>query len=212
MKKFSVIMPSFLGEYRRSAKNRDEKIVRAVNSVLTQEDFELIIVADGCDETVEIITKNFHGNKDIKLFRIDYKKIPGANRSAGSAGRARNAGLQQATGEYAIYLDADDIYLDGYLKSLKAEMDDSSWFWFDDMSYNVKTEQFDRHVCAINVQGGCGTSNVCHKLDMNAWWVEKTTYLHDWIIINQLKAISNNYKRLEVAGYGICHVPGLLDH
>jgi len=201
-----------LGEYKRAASNRDEKIVRAVNSVLTQKDFELIIVADGCDKTIEIIRNNFYGNKNINLFKIKYKKVRGSKRNAGSSGRARNAGLQKAKGEYAIYLDVDDLYLDGYLESLQIEMTDCDWYWFDDMSWNKKTEQFDRHVCSIHTQGQCGTSNICHKVDMNAWWCEKTTYLHDWNFINTLKVISDNYKRLNTAGFGVCHVPGLLDY
>lgn len=205
-------MPSFLGEYKRAASNRDEKIVRAVESVLTQKDFELIIVADGCDKTLEIIRNNFYGNKEINLFWIKYKRIPGAKRNAGSSGRVRNAGLQQAKGEYAIYLDIDDVYADGYLESLSKEMGDEDWFWFDDLSWNKNTEQFDRHGCNINVQGQCGTSNICHKVDMNAWWGEKTSYLHDWNFVNTLKAISSNYKRLETAGFCVCHVPSLLDH
>jgi len=211
MPKFSVIMPSFLGEYSRAAKNRDEKIVRAIESVLKQEDFELIVVADGCDKTVEIIKDKFFGKTEIRLFRMPTRRVRGAKRNAGSSGMVRNAGLQQAKGEYAIYLDIDDIYLDGYLKSVKDNMTDYDWYWFDDMSWDRGDGVFNRHTCEIDIQGKCGTSNVCHRLDMLAWWYHGSTYLHDWIFVNTLKAISDNYKRLDVAGYGICHVPNLLD-
>ena len=67
--KFSVIMPSFLGEYSRAAQNREEKIVRSIDSCLDQMDFELIIVADGCQKTVEIVTDKFKGEKDVKKVR-----------------------------------------------------------------------------------------------------------------------------------------------
>lgn len=210
MPKFSVIMPSFLGQYKRAAQNREEKIVRAIDSCLDQEDFELIVIADGCDKTVEIVANKFFGEKDIRLFYAPPKVIKGRKRNAGSSGSTRNAGLQQAKGEYAIYLDIDDVYIDGYLESLKKEITDHDWYWFDDMSWNVKTNKFDRHGINIMGEGQCGTSNVCHKVSMNAWWSDHG-YLHDWYFINNLKAISDNYKRLETAGYGICHVPGLLD-
>ena len=208
--KFSVIMPSFLGEYSRAAQNREEKIVRSIDSCLDQMDFELIIVADGCQKTVDIVTDKFKGEKDVKLFYIQPRKVRGRKRNAGSSGTVRNAGLQQAKGEYAIYLDIDDVYLDGYLESLKKEMTDHDWYWFDDMSWNVNTKKFDRHGINIHGEGLCGTSNICHKLSMNARWNDHG-YLHDWYFINSLKAISENYKKLNTAGYGICHVPGLLD-
>ena len=53
----SIIMPSYLGAYRKSAKDREVKLRRAVKSVIHQEydDWELIIVADVCERTVEII-------------------------------------------------------------------------------------------------------------------------------------------------------------
>ena len=209
MPKFSVIMPSYLGEYNYAAKNREEKLVRAVESVLVQEDFELIIISDGCEQTISIIKDNFKV-PEIKLFYLPKRKIKG-KRNAGAAGIPRNGGLQQAVGEYVIYLDTDDKYREGYLKDLSAEMTDCDWYWFDDLSFNKNTGIFDRHVCNINVQGQCGTSNVCHKLSMNAFWSEKVTYLHDWFFVNTLKQISNNYKRLNLAGYQICHVPTLLD-
>jgi len=210
--KFSVIMPSFLGEYKNSAKNKDEKLVRAIDSVLDQEDFELVIVADNCDKTVEIVKDKFFGYKEIQLFKIPDREIVGSRRNAGSSGIVRNAGLQQAKGEYAIYLDIDDIYIDGYLNTLSKLMTDHDWYWFDDMSWNVKNKRFDKHGIDIHTQGQCGTSNVCHKISMDAWWaVYKDTYLHDWIFINTLKRISSNYKRLEAAGYGILHVPGMME-
>jgi len=207
---FSVIMPSYLEPYKHQASKPEEKIIRAVESVLGQEDFELIIIADGCDKTVDIISSNFGGNDKIKLFKIDKRKIKG-KRNAGASGIPRNAGLQQACGEYAIYLDTDDTYRDGYLKDLRAEMSGHDWYWFNDLSFNRHNGVFDLHLCDITVQGGCGTSNVCHKLEMNAWWSHSATYLHDWIFINTLRSISDNYQKLDVVGYQICHVPNLLD-
>ena len=45
----SVIMASYLEEYKQCAKHRDEKIRRAVESVFNQTiPVELVVVADGC--------------------------------------------------------------------------------------------------------------------------------------------------------------------
>ena len=144
MPKFSVILPSYLGKYRYSGKDPETKIVRAIESVLKQDDFELVIVADGCEKTIEVVNANFRNVKEIKLFQLAETRRFGAKRNAGAAGVPRNAGIQQASGEYIIYIDHDDYYVDGYLSSLKAEMDDSDWFWFDNLSWNKTTQSPDR--------------------------------------------------------------------
>lgn len=212
MKKFSVIMPSYLGEYKNAAKVRDEKIVRAVESVLKQDaDYELIVIADGCDKTVDIVSPYLSEHPKLRLLRIDDKRDFGAKRNAGSSGVPRNVGIQNSNGEYIIYLDIDDFYRDGYLQELQDLITDHDWYWFDTLSYNRKTDNFDTLVCDIDTQGACGTANLCHKKSIGSWWSTKTHYLHDWMFISTLKAVGKNYKRLDIAGYCICHVPNLLD-
>ena len=211
MVKFSVIMPSYLGKYRYSASDPERKILRAIDSVLIQDDFELVIVADGCDRTVEIVKDNYSDSR-IKLFNLAEKRnIPKNKRNAGASGVPRNAGIQQSRGEYIIYLDIDDYYREDYLKDLKKEMTDHDWYWFDNLSWNKKLGQADKYTADIDVQGQCGTANLCHKRDIGAWWSDKVHYLHDWMFISSLKASSDNYKKLETNGYIVCHVPHLLD-
>ena len=90
----SVVIPTY---------NRAHLLARAIHSVLTQtfSDFELIVVDDGStDHTVEVV----QGVRDcrIRLVRLD--------RNCG-AGRARNAGIQTARGEWVAFLDSDDEWL-----------------------------------------------------------------------------------------------------
>ena len=92
-------------------------------------------------------------------------------------------------------------------------IDDQDWYWTDDLSYNKKTGNFDRHIIDINKKGRCGTSNVLHRRDLGVYWQPKTKYSQDdWIFIQLLKMKSKKYKFLDVAGYQICHVPGLIDY
>ena len=72
--KFTVVIPSYLGDYRTAAADRDKKIVRAVNSVLSQtfQDFEIIVIADGCEKTVEIMS----GFKDKRIRTFLMPKQP----------------------------------------------------------------------------------------------------------------------------------------
>ena len=108
--KFTVVMPSYMGPYRTAAKNRESKILRAVNSVIAQtyEDWELIVVADGCEKTMQIL-------KDVtdlrvRKYLIEKDKIWG--------GSPRNTGIELAKGEFIVYLDIDDIIGPDHLKNI----------------------------------------------------------------------------------------------
>ena len=106
MTKFSIIMPSYLGDYPNSATDKEDKLIRAIESVLQQtyKNWELIIIADGCDKTINLLKKYFKTidkNKDIVLYLVPKQKIWSG---------VRNFGIQKATGDYIIYLDIDDYY------------------------------------------------------------------------------------------------------
>lgn len=72
--KFSVVIPSFLGSYSGAASRRDEKLVRAVQSVLDQtfQDFEIQVVADGCQQTVELMKQFTDERVHVTLYPSSY--------------------------------------------------------------------------------------------------------------------------------------------
>lgn len=88
-KRFSVIIPGY---------NVQDYISNAIESVLSQDfkDYELIVVDDcSTDNTSEVVSQ-YEG---VKLIR---------NAENMASGGARNVGLDEANGEYVIFLDADD--------------------------------------------------------------------------------------------------------
>lgn len=92
--RFSIIVP---------AHNSAKFIRKCLRSVKKQEftDYELIVVCDACtDNTAEIAL----GYADKTLIR-DYHRD----------GLARNAGIDDAEGEYIIFLDSDDWLLHEYV-------------------------------------------------------------------------------------------------
>ncbi len=98
---FSVIVP---------AHNSAEFIRRGLNSIKSQsfDDCELIVVCDSCtDNTAEIVA----GYSD-RIIMTHY----------GRAGMARNAGLDQATGEWILFMDDDDWYLPGAFEKIVGEL------------------------------------------------------------------------------------------
>jgi glycosyltransferase involved in cell wall biosynthesis len=97
---FSVVIPLY---------NNRDYIYRAVDSVLSQtlSPLEIIVIDDGStDRGAEILS----GVDDERL-RI----IKQENRGVG---KARNAGVEQASGDWIAFLDADDAWLPHHLEEL----------------------------------------------------------------------------------------------
>ena len=199
----SVIMPSYLGKYKTAAKDRETKIVRAIRSVQAQtyKDWELIVIADGCNKTVEIVQNinELYNDKRIKLLYID--------RQTQWSGTVRNTGLDEAKGEYACYLDIDDAFAPDHLAGI-AKFNKKDWYWFDDYIWNG--QEFRHCKRNINKVGKCGTSNLMHRPGL-AQWNKKDTYAHDWRFIANLRRASKSYERIDAGEYLICHVPNRFD-
>lgn len=127
MPKFSVIVPIY---------NVEEYLEECVESVLAQTypDFELILVDDGSPDGCGVICDEY-ALKDSRI-RVIHKKNGGLS-------DARNAGLDQATGEYIYFLDSDDSILPDLLEKTVSEMDkgmDMVVFRFQSVAPNGSTE------------------------------------------------------------------------
>lgn len=191
----SIIMPSFLGKYKGAAKDRDTKIVRAIKSVQAQTftDWELLVIADGCQKTVDIV-RDIPDSR-IKLFKIPKQKI--------WSGMVRNTGIERAEGEYILYLDIDDAFHPAHLSEIVVYLKGKSWYWMDDYVWNGT--EFRHRKCNVDKLGQCGTSNIIHK--KIATWNEKDTYAHDWQFINNLRKASKDYEYIKAGKYLVCHIP-----
>ena len=96
MVKISIIMPVYNG-YRF--------LIKSIESVSNQtlKDIELICVDDGStDKSLERLNELKEKYDFIKVISQDNQ----------GSGKARNTGLDKATGEYIAFLDADDIFID----------------------------------------------------------------------------------------------------
>lgn len=95
----SIIIPTY---------NRNETIIRSINSVLCQSygDFELIIVDDASTDSTETTIKKICDD------RIRYIKLP----VNGGSAYARNCGIIEAKGDYIAFQDSDDEWKPDKLK------------------------------------------------------------------------------------------------
>jgi GalNAc5-diNAcBac-PP-undecaprenol beta-1,3-glucosyltransferase len=97
--KFSIVVLTY---------NRSDLLPRAINSALSQDynNFEILVINDSStDNTVEVLAEY---SEKIKAFHHSENK--GVN-------GARNTGLDNASGDYLIFLDDDDELLPSALKT-----------------------------------------------------------------------------------------------
>lgn len=105
MIKISVVVPVY---------NAERYLIKCVNSIMNQsfkEKYELILVNDGSEDHSEDII-----NKKIDEFGSD--RIVKVNQKNGGQGKARNAGVRVARGEYITFVDSDDYIDKEMLKDL----------------------------------------------------------------------------------------------
>lgn len=199
----SVIMPSYLGDYKGAATNRPDKFRRAVDSFLSQtyKECELIIVGDGCPDTEFMMEMYYNGVDNVKFIRENKQEL--------FSGHLRNAGIKEAKYRYITYLDTDDYYLPLHLENITNQIGDCdipkfNWYIVPDL-FNKRGTVKER---TPNLQKGCiGTSNIIHKASVNIKWTDG--YNHDWLFIQDL--MTYDYKRIGGAGYVVCHMPNVTD-
>ncbi|GEP79125.1 glycosyltransferase family 2 protein [Staphylococcus carnosus] len=91
--KISIIIPVY---------NSEEVVKRAVRSIDTKYDHEIICINDGStDHTLQTLEELQRENKHIKIINQENK----------GAAASRNVGLSQMTGDVYMFLDADDEFL-----------------------------------------------------------------------------------------------------
>lgn len=205
MRKISVIMPSFLGEYPGCAKNRDKKFKRAVKTFLNQTypEKELFIIADGCEKTYEIYEENWKNNENIECIFIPKQVI--------YSGQVRTEGLKHATGEIITYLDNDDVFGKRHLETIEKQFtDDVDWVYYDD--YLVLSKDFKQlHKRIVEPRfGSIGTSSISHRnLEILKNGIFSDGYGHDWLAVLNLASKGLKFKKLqETPSYLVCHWGG----
>lgn len=136
----SVVIPTY---------NREELIIRAVNSVLAQTymNLEVIVVDDASTDDTENELKRIESNK----FR--YIKL----KKNGGACKARNVGIHAAKGDYIAFLDSDDVWrpekLEKQMKHLqmkKAEVVACNGWYMNSSKKRLITNQRNKEIVNLN--------------------------------------------------------------
>jgi glycosyltransferase involved in cell wall biosynthesis len=96
----SVVVPLY---------NKESYVLNALRSILSQSypALEVLVVDDGSTDS-----------GPDRVERLNDPKIRLIPKKNGGVSSARNLGIQEARGEYVAFLDADDIYLDGFMEEM----------------------------------------------------------------------------------------------
>lgn len=130
MTNVSILIPSY---------NAASYISETVESCLSQtyDKLEIVIVDDSSKDRTYEIAKSFESDRRVKVYR----------QPSSGACRARNHAFEKCSGDYCIYLDADDVispnFVESHLALLKEADDDCVSFCpWDRFCTNIKEATF----------------------------------------------------------------------
>jgi len=108
--KISVVIPVY---------NVKDYLPKCMESVLLQDcsDCEIILVDDGSTDGESNKICDLYASEHSDIVRVIHKEN-------GGVGDARNVGVEEATGEYIMFVDSDDYIAEGTLEKLKAAVDE----------------------------------------------------------------------------------------
>lgn len=184
MPRFSIIVPVF----------KVQGFLReCLDSVLGQSyaDFEVIAVDDRSPDGCGAILDSY-AERDARVRVLHLPENVGL-------GRARNAGLERASGDYVLFLDSDDFYTPGLLAAVAARLeatDDPDILVFD----HVRTHWWGRggRSTAADLLAAAGTGTFSVR--------ENPEYLHLFLV-----AWNKAYKRSFFLEHELRYAPGLYE-
>ena len=161
-RKVSIIIPMY---------NSEKFIVKTIDSVLAQDygNIEIIVIDDGSKDNSYNLVKLAYGNK-IKLI---HKENSGVSDT-------RNVGLENATGDYIMFVDSDDLVLKNFVSTCVKELEN-----VDQVIFNHETISEDgSHIEYSNFNEGILTLNDDNRMDffINHFF----NYQSGWCVWNRI--------------------------
>ena len=160
----------------------------------------MIIVSDGCQLTVDLYSKFFSNDTNIKLIQIPKQPL--------YSGEMRNVAFQIAEGEIISYLDSDDVFGANHLKIIveQFDLDNFDFVYYDDLMTLDATFKKFHHRIVEPRWASIGTSSISHKNLPELYNSWSTQYGHDFIFVIKLASLGLRYKKLDkMPQYIVCH-------
>lgn len=162
--------------------NVEKYLSKCIDSILLQtyQNFELILVDDGSlDKSSEIC--DFYVTKDVRV-----KCIHKENQGVSSA---RNTGIENALGDYIVFVDSDDWVEDSYLSKLRPFLAGKDMLFYGACVYDSKGQ-------LLNVMKLKKLDSISSSYnDILNYLLETEVFGHTWMmLINREFLILNNIR------------------
>ena len=175
----SVIIPVY---------NAEKYLSKSVNSVLSQtyQRFEILLIDDGStDQSPQMCDE----------YAAQYKNIHAFHKQNGGASTARNAGLENAKGEYIFFLDSDDWLepnaLETMIATAKRENADLVFCEAQAIDDEGKTELNGHYTYKEQYQTGNAYQIMLQMMD------SKEFHVAIWMLLLDRKIITDNQLRFK---------------
>ena len=169
--KLSIIIPAY---------NAEAYLPQCLDSILAQEHSgcEVIVVDDGSTDGTAALLQRYP----------DVKVIHQANRGMSTA---RNRGLDEARGEYILFVDSDDLLTDDAIETLVAELSGEDIIAFNAKKLHDATGEQTYHPTIREPETTDGWTYFCrHRLeatDIHFVCIWQRTYRRQFLIDNNLR-------------------------
>jgi glycosyltransferase involved in cell wall biosynthesis len=125
--------------------NDKVRVKRAIDSAINQtyKDIEVIVVDDGSDQETRAIYEDYMNVKIGDSYLV-VSQLERDDKTKRTPSRARNKGIEIATGEYICFLDSDNYYDESFIEEcLKYDGDVyyCNWQIFGKQNYDANIEQ-----------------------------------------------------------------------
>lgn len=169
--KLSIIIPAY---------NAEAYLPQCLDSILAQkhQDCEVIVVDDGSTDGTATQLQRY---PDVKVIHQE-------NRGMSTA---RNRGLDEARGEYILFVDSDDLLTDGALETLVAELSGEDIIAFNAKKLHDATGEQTYHPTIREPETTDGWTYFCrHRLeatDIHFVCIWQRAYRRQFLIDNNLR-------------------------
>ncbi len=169
--KLSIIIPAY---------NAESYLPQCLDSILAQkhQGCEVIVVDDGSTDSTAALLERY---PDVKVVHQENHGMS----------TARNHGLDEARGEYILFVDSDDILTDGALETLVAELSGEDIIAFNAKKLHDATGEQTYHPTIREPETTDGWTYFCrHRLeatDIHFVCIWQRTYRRQFLIDNNLR-------------------------